>query len=140
MGLDVGGKRTGVAVGDELGLTSQPIGFVVRGSRDREEFRALVDRYGITFLIAGLPASLSGREGPQAEDTRDYATALASDLGLPLEFWDERLTTAMAERALVEGGVRRAKRKEQVDAVAAAIMLQSYLDAQANRRKRARGT
>jgi putative Holliday junction resolvase len=136
LGLDVGGKRTGVAIGDELGLTARPVGFVARGGRDREEFRAIVERFGVTLLVAGLPSGMSGREGPQAADVRAYADELAADLGLPLDYWDERFTTTMAERALIEGGMKRAKRKEQIDAVAAAIMLQSYLDAQSSRRDR----
>jgi putative Holliday junction resolvase len=139
MGLDIGGVRTGVAVADELGITASPVGFVPRGPRDREELRALIARYGITRLVVGLPANMSGREGPQAVDVRAYAAALASDLGLPLDYWDERLTSTMAERALIEGGMRRAKRREQIDAVAAAIMLQNYLDAEANRRRRQSG-
>jgi len=136
MGLDVGGKRTGVAIADELGIFASPIGYVTRGPRDRAELRSLVDRYGITRLVAGLPANMSGREGPQAADVREYAHRLATDLGLPLAFWDERLTSAIAERALIDRGVTRAKRRDQIDAVAAAVMLQNYLDAQANRRRR----
>jgi putative holliday junction resolvase len=136
MGLDVGGRRIGVAVGDELGLVAAPVGFVERGPRDRQQFRALVDRFGVTAIVAGLPAALSGREGPQAADVRAYATALAADLRLPLEFWDERFTTAIAERSLITSGMRRDKRKERIDAVAAAVMLQGYLDAAANRRRR----
>jgi putative Holliday junction resolvase len=135
MGLDVGGKRTGVAIADELGIFASPVGYVFRGPKDRAELRALVDRYGITRLVAGLPANMSGREGPQAADVREYAHQLATDLGLPLAFWDERLTSAIAERALIDQGVTRAKRRDQIDAVAAAVMLQNYLDAQANRRR-----
>ncbi|MCC6791880.1 MAG: Holliday junction resolvase RuvX [Thermomicrobiales bacterium] len=139
MGLDVGGKRTGVAVADELGMIASPVGFVARGPRDREELRALIARFGVTRIVAGLPSSLSGREGQQAAEVREYAEALANDLGLPLDYWDERLTSTIAERALIDRGVNRAKRREQIDAVAAAVMLQNYLDAQANRRRRAGG-
>jgi putative Holliday junction resolvase len=134
LGLDVGGKRIGVAVSDELGTIASPVGFVARGAGDRREFRTLLGRYGAAKLVAGLPAGLSGREGPQAADARAYAEALAHDLDVPLEFWDERLTTAIAERSLIASGTRRDKRRERVDAVAAAVMLQSYLDA-ASRRK-----
>jgi putative Holliday junction resolvase len=137
MGLDVGGKRIGVAVSDELGLIATPVGFVTRGARDRDELRKLVARWGVARLVVGLPTGLSGREGPQAAEVRAFADALAADLGLPLAYWDERLTTAIAERALIESGRRRERRKEQIDAVAAAVMLQSYLDAEAGRRRRA---
>jgi putative Holliday junction resolvase len=135
LGLDVGGRRIGIAVSDELGMIASPVGFVERGSRDRSEIRALLERYGATKLVAGLPAGLSGREGPQAADVRTYAEALANDLGVPLEFWDERLTTTIAERSLIATGTRRDKRRARVDAIAAAVMLQGYLDASAHRRK-----
>jgi putative Holliday junction resolvase len=129
MGLDVGGKRTGVAVSDELGILASPIGFVLRGSRDRAEFRDLIKKWSIARLVVGLPTSLSGREGPQAAEVRAYADALAADLGLELDYWDERLTSTMAERTLIESGVRRERRRDQIDAVAASLILQNYLDA-----------
>jgi putative Holliday junction resolvase len=137
LGLDIGSKRIGVAVSDELGAIASPVGFVVRGRGDRARFRELLAQFGATRLVAGLPAGLSGREGHQAADTRAYAEALAADLGVPLDYWDERLTTAIAERSLIASGTRRDKRRERIDAVAAAVMLQGYLDAQSNRRKRA---
>ncbi|MGH2562060.1 MAG: Holliday junction resolvase RuvX [Thermomicrobiales bacterium] len=136
MALDVGGRRTGVAVSDELGILASPIGYVERNARDRAEFRDLIQRWSITHLLVGLPTSMSGHEGPQAAEVRAYADALAADLDLPLDYWDERLTTAMAERALIESGTRRNRRKERVDAVAAAMILQSYLDAERGRRGR----
>lgn len=129
MALDVGGKRTGVAVADELGIIATPVGYVIRGSGDRAAFQELVERWQVDTLVVGLPTSLSGKEGPQAADVRTYANALAKELELPLEFWDERLTTTIAERALIAGGHRRDRRKERVDAVAAAVILQGYLDA-----------
>ncbi|MFL5759603.1 MAG: Holliday junction resolvase RuvX [Thermomicrobiales bacterium] len=128
LGLDVGGKRTGVAISDELGVLASPVGFVLRGAHDRAEFRDLVRRWSVAGLVVGLPTSLSGREGPQAAEVRAYADALAADLGLDLAYWDERLTSSMAERALIESGFRRERRRERIDAVAAALILQSYLD------------
>ncbi len=136
LGLDVGGRRTGVAVSDEFGILASPVGFIERNAEDRRAFAGLVARFGIERLVAGLPASMSGREGDQAAETRAYAGELARDLGLPLEFWDERLTSAVAERSLVASGTRRDKRRDRIDAVAAAVMLQGYLDAQAFRRQR----
>jgi putative holliday junction resolvase len=137
MGLDVGSKRTGVAIADELGISANPIGFIHRDERDREELRAIIQRYKITRVVAGLPQGISGREGPQAADVRHYCEALSVDLDLPFVYWDERFTTSMAERVLIERGTRREQRKTQIDAIAAAIMLQHYLDVQANRRGRA---
>ncbi len=136
MGLDVGGKRTGVAVSDELGMIATPITYVLRGNRDRDEFRGLIARFSITKIVAGLPANLSGQEGHQAEKARAYADALAADLELPLDYWDERLTSTIAERRMVESGMRREQRKERIDSIAAAVMLQGYLDAAANFRRR----
>jgi putative holliday junction resolvase len=133
MGLDVGGKRTGVAISDELGILASPIGFVARGPRDRAEFRELVTKWSATRLVVGLPRSLSGREGPQAAEVRAYADALAADLGLDIDYWDERLTSTMAERALIESGARRDRRRDQIDAVAASLILQNYLDAKRRR-------
>jgi putative Holliday junction resolvase len=138
LGLDVGSKRIGVAISDELGMLASPIGMVERGKQDRAAFRALIIEWKPTLLVAGLPTGMSGREGPQAAETRTYADALAADLGLPLEYWDERLSTAVAERSLIESGVRREKRKERIDAMAAAVMLQGYLDRQRFRATRSR--
>jgi putative Holliday junction resolvase len=138
LGLDVGGRRIGVAISDELGLIASPVAMVLRGPRVAQELRDLVAKYGAVRLIAGLPVGLSGREGPQAADVREYTDAIASEVGLPLEYWDERLSTSIAERSLIASGTRRDKRKAQVDAVAAAVILQSYLDHQrwSSRQKR----
>lgn len=128
LGLDIGERRIGIAVSDELGILASPVGFVARGPREDGELRALIERYRPVRLVAGLPVSLSGREGPQAATTRAYADALADRLGLPLDYWDERLSTAIAERALIANKRRRDKRRLEVDAAAAAIILQGYLD------------
>ena len=130
LGLDIGSKRIGVAISDELGMLASPVAMVLRGRNDRSEFRALIAEWNPDKLVAGLPTGLSGREGPQAAETRAYADALAAELGLPLDYWDERLSSAVAERSLIESGVRRDKRKEKIDAMAAAVMLQGYLDNQ----------
>ena len=128
LGLDVGGKRIGVAVSDELGMVASPVGFIRRGPRELDDLRDLIARFSAVQLVAGLPVGLSGREGPQAAEVRAFADATAAAVALPLAYWDERLTSAMAERSLIESGSRRAKRREQIDAVAAAITLQGYLD------------
>jgi putative holliday junction resolvase len=139
LGLDVGSKRIGVAVSDEQGLIASPVEAVERGKRDVERFRELIDRLGTQRIVAGLPTGMSGREGPQAADVRAYAELLAEELDLPLDYWDERLTTMVAERALIASGARRERRKKQIDSVAAAVMLQGYLDAQSARQRRQRG-
>ena len=128
LGIDVGGRRIGVAVSDETRLIATPVDFIERGTNDRDHFRRVIARFGVGRLVAGLPTGMSGREGPQATDVRGYADALALDLDLPLDYWDERLSTTIAERSLIAGGTRRADRRTRIDAVAAAVILQGYLD------------
>jgi putative Holliday junction resolvase len=131
MGLDVGERRIGVAVADELGLIASPLTTVVRRAGDLAEIRGLATARGIDRLVVGLPTGLSGREGPQAASVRAFAEALAAALGpaIRIEFWDERLTTAVAERVMRERGGGRRGRRGEVDAIAAAVILQGYLDA-----------
>jgi len=137
-GLDIGSKRIGVAVSDEMGMLASPIAMVLRGRNDRAEFRKLIAEWQPILLVSGLPTGMSGREGPQAAETRTYAESLATDLALPLVYWDERLSSAAAERSLIESGVKRDDRKSKIDAMAAAIMLQGYLDRQRFRKQHGR--
>ena len=136
MGLDVGERRIGVAIADELGIIASPLTTVSRGSGDLAEVRNLAVERGVDLLVVGLPTGLSGREGPQAAVVRAFAGDLEDAVGPSIEvaFWDERLTTAVAERVLRERGNRRGRGKGEVDAVAAAVILQGYLEA-----SRARG-
>lgn len=130
LGLDIGEVRIGVAVSDELGMIASPVGMIPRRSDVAAELRKLIATYSPSRLIAGLPVGLSGREGPQAQATREFADALAAEVGLPLEYYDERMSSSIAEAALISQGTRRGKRKQQVDAMAAAVILQGYLDNQ----------
>jgi putative Holliday junction resolvase len=136
LGLDIGDRRIGVAISDELGTIASPVGLIRREADVAGEVRALVAEYGAVRVVAGLPIGLSGREGPQALAVRGFVDELAEQLDVPVEFYDERLSTAVAERSLIAGGTRRAKRREKVDAVAAAVILQGYLDHQRWRRTR----
>lgn len=132
--LDVGEARIGVAVSDALGITANGIGIVKRvgGRRDLEALAAMLAPYEPTRLVVGLPLSLDGTEGPQAAKVRAFAARAAEHLGLPLDFWDERLTTVEAERVLVEADVSRRRRRNLVDKVAATIILQGYLGRRAS--------
>lgn len=127
--LDVGDARIGVAVSDELGITAQGIGVVRRvgGRRDLEALATLLGPYAPDRLVVGLPLNMNGSEGPQAARVRAFASRVAEHLGLPLEFWDERLTTVAAEQAMLEADLSRRRRRELVDKVAATIILQGYL-------------
>jgi putative Holliday junction resolvase len=131
MGLDVGERRVGVAISDELGMISSPLTFVQRRDGDLTELRDLAKVKGVDRFVVGLPTGLSGREGPQAATVRQFAEALgaAVEPEIRVVLWDERLTTAVAERTLQESGAWRRRRKGDVDAVAAAVILQGYLDA-----------
>jgi putative holliday junction resolvase len=137
MGLDVGERRVGIAIADELGIVASPLTTVVRGDDDLAEIRKLAVARGVARVVVGLPTGMSGREGPQAASVRAFAERLVGEVGpaIRVEFWDERLTTAVAERALRGRGGRRRDRGA-VDAVAAAVILQGYLDA--NRARAAR--
>ena len=127
--LDVGEARIGVAVSDELGITAQGIGVVRRvgGRRDLEALADLLAPYALARLVVGLPLGMNGLEGTQAAKVRHFADKAAAHLGVPVEFWDERLTTVAAERVLIEADVSRRKRREVVDKVAATLILQGYL-------------
>ena len=109
MGLDVGERRVGVAIGDELDLISSPLTIVQRRDGDLAELRDLAIDKGVDRLVVGLPTGLSGREGPQAAVVRQFAAALGDAVGPEIQvvFWDERLSTTVAERTLQESGTWR---------------------------------
>jgi putative Holliday junction resolvase len=138
MGLDIGERRIGVAIADELDMIASPLAVVARRRGDLVEIRNLARSRGGDRLIVGLPTGMTGREGPQAAIVRAFADELEAvvDAEIRVEFWDERLTTAVAERALREQGNRRNRRKGEVDAMAAAVILQGYLDAYRSRSPR----
>jgi putative Holliday junction resolvase len=131
LALDLGEKRIGVAVSDESRTIARAERTLLRASRlaDFEKIGAIVDEQGITLLVVGLPVPLSGIEGPRVAWVRDYAADLARRLGHPVILWDESFTTIEAQAALRAQGKRGRKSRQRVDAVAAAIILQSFLDA-----------
>jgi putative Holliday junction resolvase len=127
--LDVGDARVGVAVCDELGLTTRGLGVVRRqgGVRDLQGIAQLLAPYAPERVVVGLPLNMDGTEGPQAAKVRRFAARLVEHTGFSVEFWDERLTTVEAESVLRETGVARHRRRGLVDQVAAAGILRSYL-------------
>lgn len=133
LGVDLGTERTGVAVGS-FGV-AHPLAVVE--AREEDAIVAQIARHArdesVSSIVVGLAVSLDGREGPAATRQRAIAALVEQATGLPVHLWDERLTTAEAERALTGAGVRRRQRRAVVDKVAASILLQSYLDAQASR-------
>ena len=130
LALDIGERRIGVAVSDPLGITAQGVETIeTRGAqRDRERIAQLAAQYETKRLLLGLPRSMDGSEGFQAQRVREFAAGL-EDMGFEIRYQDERLTTASARRTLLEGGVRRQKRKQVIDKLASVYILQSYLDA-----------
>jgi putative pre-16S rRNA nuclease len=137
LALDLGSKRIGVAVSDLTGTIASPLTVLARSRsrrQDHERIAALVREEQADLVVVGLPISLSGAEGPAARAARTEAEALATLVAVPLETFDERLTTVTAERALAEAGVRGRARRQVVDKVAAAVILQSFLDRRAGSR------
>lgn len=132
MALDVGLKTVGVAVSDPLRIIAQGITTVRRtGLRaDLAALQALITEHAVDRIVVGWPLQPNGRPGAMARVVSRLADALAERTGLPIERWDERMTSRLAERALIEGGASRATRRQVVDKVAAALILQGWLDAQ----------
>jgi putative Holliday junction resolvase len=130
LALDHGTKRIGIAVSDELKMIAQPLeyvpaepfaGFIAR-------MKEIIREKEVDLILVGMPRNMDGSYGPAALKVREFIAALKVAVTVPIQIWDERLTSAQAQRFLIQGGVRRKERKEKVDKTAAAILLQSYLD------------
>jgi putative Holliday junction resolvase len=132
MGLDVGSKTVGVAISDALGLTAQPHSTLRRKNlkADLEALAALAKAHEVHQWLIGLPLHMNATEGSSAQAARKLGEQLHASTGLPVHYWDERLTSVMAERVLVQARLSREKRKQVINHLAAALILQSWLDAQ----------
>jgi putative Holliday junction resolvase len=134
MGLDVGDRRIGVAVSDELGLTAQPVLTLVRRNR-RDDLRSLarlMRKHGCTQIVVGNPLYMSGDLSPQATKAQAFAQALHEQMDVPVHLWDERLSTTEAHRHLDLAGRKPSARRAVIDQVAAVLILQAFLDARAS--------
>ena len=131
LALDHGTVRIGVALSDELKMIASPLEFIPAEpfADVLTRLKALIREKEVELIVIGMPRNMDGSYGPAAEKVREFATALKDALAIPLKMWDERLSSTQANRMMAEGGVKRDKRKEKVDGMAAAIFLQSYLDA-----------
>jgi len=134
MGLDVGSKTVGVAISDALGWTAQGIE-TVKIDEEKEEFGldrlgVLIVEHDVSKIVVGLPKNMNGSIGFRGEASQHYGKLLEERFGLPVVFWDERLTTMAAERVLLEADVSRKKRKKVIDKMAASMILQGYMDSQ----------
>lgn len=127
LALDYGTARIGVAVSDALRITAQPLE-VIAADEFASRFPAVLAERDVDLIVVGLPTSLDGSEGPSAAGARRLAARVTAMTEIEVELVDERFTTTSAERVLIEGNVRRRRRKEVVDKVAAAVILQGYLE------------
>jgi putative Holliday junction resolvase len=132
LGLDIGDKRIGVACGDTEVRIATPLDVLTRGSlaQDARALAQLARAYDATYLVVGLPRNMNGTQGAQAEAVKTYAQALANVVGLPVIFWDERLSTIEATQRVQATGARGKKSRRHLDAIAAAVILQDFLDSQ----------
>lgn len=131
LGIDLGSKRIGVALSDSAGSMATPYEVVARSGdrqRDHRRIRDLAEEAGAEVLVVGLPLSLDGSIGVAAQSALDEAVELAAATGLPVETWDERLTTVTADRDLMALNMKAPARRKVIDKVAAAVMLQAWLD------------
>lgn len=135
IGLDYGSKTVGVALSDPTHTIASPLLTIERPKEGHlrktlQKIEELCRDYEVEEVVIGLPLNMNQTEGERVEKTREFASLLMRRIGLPVVFWDERLTTVQAERSLIEQGVRREDRKKDIDSVAASLLLQSYLDAE----------
>jgi putative Holliday junction resolvase len=134
MGLDIGDRTIGVAVSDPSGVLAQGVGVIRRArlGQDLQAVATLAREREVGLIVAGLPQTLKGEVGIQAEKVQGFVSALRAACPTPVEYWDERLTTRVAERALIAADVSRRRRRRVIDQVAAAVLLQGFLDMRRN--------
>lgn len=133
MGLDFGSKTVGVAVSDSLFVTAQGVEIIRRKEENKlrqtlARIEELITEYEVGEIVLGLPKNMNATEGARVDLTMEFKEKLERRTGLPVHMWDERLTTVVADRAMMEAGVRRENRKDYVDMIAASLILQGYLD------------
>ena len=135
LGLDYGSKTVGVAISDPLGFTAQGLETIERPKENKlrktlARIEQIIEEYNVEKIVLGYPLNMNNTEGPRVEATREFQAMLEKRTGLQVELQDERLTTVSAERVLMEAGVRRENRKAVIDKIAAAMILQTWLDMQ----------
>lgn len=133
MGLDFGSKTVGVAVSDPLMITAQGVEIIRRKEENKlrqtlARIEALIEEYGVTEIVLGLPKNMNDTEGDRARLSLEFKDKLERRTGLPVHMWDERLTTVEADNIMMEAGIRRENRKEYVDMIAAQLILEGYME------------
>ncbi|HEY9721669.1 MAG TPA: Holliday junction resolvase RuvX [Oscillatoriaceae cyanobacterium] len=137
LGLDVGTKTIGIAVSDPLGITAQPVTTIRRTAMqaDLQELQGLIDLYNASLLVVGYPRNMNGSVGDQARFVERFVEAVREACPVPIELVDERLTTRIAQQAMIMGNVKAERRRQIIDQQAAAVILQGYLDRQSRLKK-----
>ena len=135
IGLDYGSKTVGVALSDELMLTAQPLTTIHRDRPTKlrqtlAQIEQIIEQYDMDRIVVGWPKKLDNEEGERCEKTKEFGDMLENRTGLEIIYQDERLTTAQADGVLEQGGIRKDKRKQYIDKMAASLILQNYLDSQ----------
>jgi putative Holliday junction resolvase len=135
LAIDPGTVRLGLALSDPSGTIAQPLSVLARRSEveDLKALNDLVERYEVGLIVIGLPRLMDGRIDSAAREAQLFGAHVAKATGRPVAYWDERLTSVAAERYLIEQGKRRGKRRQEIDRVAATLLLQGYLDYRAGR-------
>ncbi len=130
IGLDLGQKNIGVAVSDPLGFTAQGLTTIRRSNKENDinEIKKICEEYKAELLLIGLPKNMNGTIGPSGELAMEFGRLCGEKINIEIKFWDERLTTVAAHKAMLEADLSRNKRKKIVDKVAATYILQGYLD------------
>ena len=130
LALDHGTKRIGIALSDELKMIAQPLEFVEADPilKFFDRLKEIIREKEVELILIGMPRNMDGSYGPAALKVQEFIAVLKDKVAIPIQTWDERLTSAQAQKFLIQGGVRRQDRKQKVDKTAAAILLQSYLD------------
>ena len=141
MGLDFGSRTVGVAISDSLLLTAQGVEIIRRKEENKlrqtlARIEELIVENEVEEIVLGLPKNMNDTEGVRVELTKEFKEKLERRTGLPVTFWDERLTTVAADKAMMEAGIRRENRKDYVDMIAATLILQGYLDRRNNEKKK----
>ncbi len=130
IGLDVGLNTVGIALSDPLGITAQGLDTLRRIELDKdiERLAEILDQNQVSLIVVGLPKNMNGTLGPAAEMVKEFSERLKNKTGIPVKFWDERLSTVSAQKMLISADVSRKKRKRVIDKLAAVVILQNYLD------------
>lgn len=132
----MGDKKIGVALSDEMGWTAQGLSVIISGGGVEQDIKRILElafENKVEKIVVGLPRNMDGSTGPRAKKARAFAQRLEKTSGLPVVIWDERLTTVAAEKLLIKADLSRSKRRQVIDKIAAAMILQNYLDAQSGK-------